>query len=146
SRVFGPALAGLLIKWLGEGPCFLINALSFIAVIGGLLTIRVRPAQTGPLDGSPIKNLQEGFHYVSRTRPVRALLLLIAFVSVFGLPYIVLMPIFASEVLAGGPGTLGVLMGAAGAGAFAGAFALAMRNRVTGLERIVSASVATFGV
>src|SRR5262249_42242267 len=91
-------------------------------------------------------NFQEGFHYVSRTRPVRALLLLVAFVSVFGLPYIVLMPIFASDVLKGGPGLLGILMGAAGVGALSGAFSLAMRTRVTGLERIVSASVATCGL
>ncbi|MEK6407407.1 MAG: MFS transporter [Acidobacteriota bacterium] len=145
SRVLGPALAGLLVGWLGEGPCFLINGISYLAVIGGLFAIRVRRERAGPAPGSAFSHLKEGFDYVLHTSPVRALLLLVAFVSIFGLPYIVLMPIFASEVLKGGPRALGVLLGAAGAGALAGALTLAARRHVEGLGRVVALSVAALG-
>lgn len=146
SRVIGPALAGILVEWLGEGPCFLINGISYIAVIAGLLTIRINNGRASQPSGSPLSNLREGFDYVSRTRSVRAILLLVAFVSIFGLPYIVLMPIFASEVLGGGAGTLGLLYGAAGLGALAGAMTLAARQRMHGLGRLVAMSVAALGV
>ncbi|HKP85082.1 MAG TPA: MFS transporter [Blastocatellia bacterium] len=146
SRVIGPAIAGLMLKWVGEGLCFLINGLSYIVIIAGLLTIRISGRQTDKPDDSPIKNLIEGFDYIRRERPVRALLLLVAFVSIFGLPYIVLMPVFASDVLKGGPGTLGILMGAAGVGALAGAFSLALRRQIQGLGRIPALSAAAFGL
>lgn len=145
SRVLGPALAGLLVGWLGEGPCFLINAISYLAVLAGLFAIRVSRDHTGSTDGTALSHLREGFDYVRHTRPVRALLLLVAFVSIFGLPYIVLMPIFASEVLRGGPRALGVLLGAAGTGALAGALTLAARRHVQGLGRVVALSVAALG-
>lgn len=145
SRVAGPAIAGLLVGWLGEGPCFLINGLSYIAVIAGLATIRMNGEVHARAEGSALANLREGFDYVRTTRPVRALLLLVAFVSVFGLPYTVLMPIFASEVLGGGPLALGGLLGATGAGALAGALTLAARKSVRGLGRVVASSVAAFG-
>jgi predicted MFS family arabinose efflux permease len=96
--------------------------------------------------GSPLTHLQEGFAYVYGTRPVRALLLLLAFVSLCGFPYMVLMPIFADRILGGGPRTLGILLGAAGVGALGGAVALAARRQVQGLGRIVALSVATTGV
>ena len=146
SRVAGPALAGLLVGWLGEGPCFLVNGLSYIAVITTLLTIRVSREGREQAQGSALANLREGFNYVRRTRPVRALLLLVAFVSIFGLPYAVLMPIFASEVLSGGPLALGGLLGATGVGALAGALTLAMRKSVHGLGRVVALSAGVFGV
>jgi MFS family permease len=145
SRVAGPAIAGLLVGWLGEGPCFLINGLSYVAVIAGLLTIRVRRDGQMQVEGSAFANLREGFDYVRRTRPVRALLVLVAFVSIFGLPYTVLMPIFASDVLGGGPRALGLLLGATGVGALAGALTLAARKSVQGLGRVVALSVAVFG-
>lgn len=145
SRVAGPAVAGLLVGWLGEGPCFLINGLSYIAVIAGLLTIKTSRGGKGQAEGSALANLREGFTYVRTTRPVRALLLLVAFVSIFGLPYTVLMPIFASEVLGGGPLALGGLLGATGVGALAGAFTLAARKSVRGLGRVVALSAAVFG-
>ncbi len=145
SRVLGPALAGLLVGWLGEGPCFLINGISYLAVIAGLFAIRVSRDQTGPSEGTALAHLKEGFDYVRHTKPVRALLLLVAFVSIFGLPYIVLMPIFASEVLEGGPRALGVLLGAAGIGALGGALTLAARRHVEGLGRVVASSVAALG-
>jgi MFS family permease len=145
SRVLGPALAGLLVGWLGEGPCFLINGISYLAVIAGLFAIRVSRGHIGPTDGTALAHLKEGFDYVLHTQPVRALLLLVAFVSIFGLPYIVLMPIFASEVLKGGPRALGVLLGAAGVGALGGALTLAARRQVEGLGRVVALSVAVLG-
>ena len=145
SRVLGPALAGLLVGWLGEGPCFLINAISYFAVLAGLFAIRVSRDLPVSTDGTALSHFREGFIYLRHTRPVRALLLLVAFVSIFGLPYIVLMPIFASEVLKGGPLALGVLLGAGGTGALAGALTLAARRRVQGLGRVVAMSVAALG-
>ena len=145
SRVLGPALAGLLVGWLGEGPCFLINAISYFAVLAGLFAIRLSRDLTMSTDGTALSHLREGFYYVRHTRPVRALLLLVAFVSIFGLPYIVLMPIFASEVLRGGPRALGVLLGAGGTGALVGALTLAARRHVKGLGRVVALSVAALG-
>jgi MFS family permease len=146
SRVIGPAIAGLLLKWVGEGFCFLINGVSYIAIIAGLLTIRLSNNQSPQPDGSPFRNLVEGFNYIRQIRPVRALLLLVACASIFGLPYIVLMPVVASDVLKGGPGALGILLGASGIGALSGAFTLALRSRVHGLGRIAGISAAAFGV
>ncbi len=146
SRIVGPAIAGLIVAWLGEGLCFLINAISYIAVIIGLFMIRVGKAHTDQPNGSVLSNLREGFDFVRTARPIRALLLLVASVSIFGLPYIVLMPIFASDVLHGGPRALGILMAGAGTGAMMGALTLAARRQVHGLGRLVAASVATLGV
>ncbi len=145
SRVLGPALAGLLVGWLGEGPCFLINGISYFAVLTGLFAIRVVKDPADSPSGTALSHLREGFDYVRHTRPVRALLLLVAFVSICGLPYIVLMPIFASEVLKRGPAALGVLLGAAGTGALGGALTLAARRNVHGLGRVVALSVAALG-
>jgi MFS family permease len=146
SRIIGPALAGLIISWLGEGLCFLINAISYVAVISGLLSIRIINDRGEQAAGSALSNLKEGFNYVRHTHAVRALLLLVAFVSVFGLSYIVLMPVFASDVLRGGPRALGLLMGAAGLGAMSGALTLAARRHTEGLGRAVALSVAALGV
>jgi MFS family permease len=145
SRILGPAMAGLLVGWFGEGPCFLINAISYFAVLAGLFAIRVNRQDHVVPDGTALSHLREGFNYVRQTRPVRALLLLVAFVSIFGLPYIVLMPIFASDVLKGGPRALGILLGAGGTGALAGALTLAARRRIQGLDRVVGLSVAALG-
>lgn len=145
ARIVGPAVAGVMVAWLGEGHCFFINGLSYLAIIAGLFAIRVsRRADTR--DGrSALSDLKEGFDYVRRTRPVRALLLLVALVSFFGLPYIVLMPIFADRVLEGGARALGVMMSAAGAGALAGALSLAARRNARGLGRVIAVSVIAFG-
>ncbi|HEV8716097.1 MAG TPA: MFS transporter [Candidatus Binatia bacterium] len=146
ARIVGPALAGVLVAWLGEGLCFLLNGLSYVAVIVGLLRMQLHHNPAERPVGSPLTHLQEGFAYVRGTRPVRALLLLLALVSLCGFPYMVLMPIFADRILGGGPRTLGILMGAAGVGALGGALALAARRQVQGLGRIVALSVATTGV
>jgi MFS family permease len=146
ARIVGPAVAGVLVAWLGEGMCFLLNGLSFVFIIAGLLALRVEAAQSERAEGSALANLKEGFDYVKGTRPVRALLLVVSTVSLFGLPYIVLMPIFADQILHGGPEALGMMMGAVGLGAMAGALTLAARREARGLGRVVSVCVAAFSV
>jgi MFS family permease len=146
ARIVGPAVAGLIVAWLGEGLCFLINGLSYLVVILGLLAIRVSNGQGSRPEGSALSSLIEGFDYVRRSRPVRAVLLLVALVSVCGLPYIVLMPIFADDVVGGGPRALGILLGAAGVGALGGGLFLATRSSAKGLGRLVALCVTVFGV
>jgi MFS family permease len=145
ARIVGPAIAGLIVAWLGEGLCFLLNGLSYVAVIAGLFVIRTTAARARQPEGSAISALKEGFDYVRKTGPVRALLFLVAFVSIFGLSYIVLMPIFADRVLGGGALAFGLMLGAAGVGALAGALTLAGRREVRGLGRVVALSVAALG-
>jgi MFS family permease len=146
ARIVGPAIAGILVATIGEGWCFLLNGASYIAVLIGLLMMSVSPHRKVPLPGSPVAHIIEGFRFTWRTGPVRALLLLLGAVSLFGTPYAVLMPIFAAEILRGGASALGLLMGASGFGALLGALSLAARNRVYGLGRWVAVSTAGFGV
>jgi MFS family permease len=145
ARIVGPAIAGILVASIGEGWCFLLNGASYIAVIVGLLMMRVTPHRKVLLPGSPLAHSVEGFRFVWRTSPVRALLILLGAVSLFGTPYAVLMPIFAAQILHGGAGGLGLLMGASGFGALLGALSLARRNKVHGLGRWVAISTAGFG-
>ncbi len=146
ARILGPAVAGALVATLGEGWCFLLNAVSYVAVIGGLLLMRIEPRPHLPREGTAIANIIEGFQYVRRTPPVRALLLMLGLVSLTGMPYAVLMPVFADPILHGGPRTLGLLMGASGVGALAAASLLAKREGVRGLGRWVALASAGFGV
>jgi len=146
ARVVGPAIAGVLVARLGEGWCFFVNGASYVAVIAGLLAmsdVRPRPpASAAP----PLERLREGFAYARRTRPVLALLLLLGVVSLAGMPYSVLMPVFADEILGGGPRILGMLMGASGVGALLGAFALALRRSTRGLGVFVALAAGGFGL
>jgi len=145
ARVLGPAVAGMLIASLGEGWCFFANAVSYIAVIAGLLMMKVEP-DTGPAHSNTgFHALVEGFIYVRRMRSIRALLLLLALMSVMGMPYSVLMPIFADRILQGGARGLGILMGATGLGALAGAILLAMRSHTGGLWKLVVYACGGFG-
>jgi len=146
ARIVGPALAGMLVAAVGEGWCFLLNGLSYVAVLGALMRMRLSAHVRVPLVGSPLRNVVEGFRYVARTPPVRALLLLLGLVSLFGMPYVVLMPIFAADILHGGASGLGILMGASGIGALAAALTLAARNRLIGLGRWVAMAAGGFGV
>lgn len=144
ARVIGPAIAGILVAKIGEGWCFFANAVSYIAVIIGLLLMRVdSPARA--LLASPLEHMMEGFRFVNRTAPIRALLLLLGLVSLVGMPYVVLMPIFADRILHGGARGLGILMGATGVGALLGALTLAFREGVKGLGRWVAWCSAGFG-
>ena len=146
ARVVGPAVAGLLVAAVGEGWCFLLNGISYLAVIAGLLLMDV-PKRPKPREQrSVLRDTIEGFRFVTRTAPVRSLLLLLGIVSLAGMPYAVLMPIFADQILHGGPRGLGLLMGATGLGALCGALSLAMRSGVRGLGRWVATSAGAFGV
>ena len=147
ARVVGPAVAGLLVAAVGEGWCFLLNGLSYLAVIAGLLMMRMPArARQQARRGSVARHALEGFGFVRRTAPVRLILTLIGMVSFAGMPYAVLMPIFAEDILHAGPRGLGILMGASGLGALGGALSLAARDNIRGLGRWVAVSAATFGV
>ncbi|MFT3767485.1 MAG: MFS transporter [Minicystis sp.] len=146
ARLLGPSVAGVLIAAVGEGYCFLIDAVSYVAVILSLLLMQVRPRERLARQSRVIAELTEGFRYVASFAPIRSILLLLALVSFAGMPYTVLMPVFAAGVLGGGPHTLGLLMGASGVGAVAGALWLASRRTVLGLGRTVVIAGALFGV
>ncbi len=146
ARILGPAIAGITVAAIGEGWCFFANAVSYIAVIAGLLFMVIPPREHGRPYASGLESLAEGFRFVSRTGPIRALLLLLGLVSVTGMPYAVLMPIFAAQVLHGGARGLGLLMGASGVGALAGTLTLAAKREVRGLGRWISLASLGFGV
>ena len=145
ARIVGPAVAGILVASIGEGWCFFANAVSYIAVIAGLLLMKIERTNTAPREGSPIEHIKEGFRFVRHTAPIRAILLLLGLVSLVGMPYSVLMPVFATKILHGNASTLGVLMGATGVGALIGALLLASRTELRGLGRFVFISCAGFG-
>ena len=145
ARLVGPAVAGVVVSLVGEGWCFAVNALSYLAVIAGLLLMDVPERAVAPPAGSALQSIQEGFGFVARTPPVRSLMLLLGLVSLMGMPYSTLMPVFADRILRAGAGGLGVLMGMSGAGALIGALALASKRSLRGLGRWVAWSSAAFG-
>jgi MFS family permease len=146
ARVVGPAIAGLLVAAVGEGWCFLLNGISYVAVIAGLAMMKV-PRRPRPLARrSAWRDTVEGFQFATRTKPIRALLVLLGLLSFAGMPYSVLMPVFAESILVAGPKGLGLLMGASGFGALGGALALVWRRGVRGLGRWVAVSAAAFGL
>jgi MFS family permease len=160
ARVVGPAVAGILVARLGEGWCFFANGVSYFAVIAGLLMMNVHAPARVSSKTSPYEHIKEGFQFVNRTAPIRALMILLGLVSVVGMPYAVLMPIFADKILHHGGQEfasligshdlgavrLGILMGAAGVGALLGALTLALRTGVKGLSRWIALCCAGFGV
>jgi len=145
ARIIGPAIAGILVAKIGEGWCFAANSLSYIAVIVGLLLMHVHCAPR-VTQHSPIEDIIEGFRWANQTRVIRALLLLLGLVSLVGMPYTVLMPIFADKILHGGARALGILMGATGVGALFGALTLAAKTGVKGLGRWVAFACGSFGI
>lgn len=146
ARIVGPAIAGLLVAAVGEAWCFLLNGVSYVAVVVGLLMMRMAPREPAPRRGSAFSRTVEGFAYVAKTAPIRGILMLLGLVSLVGMPYAVLMPIFADRILGGGAQGLGILMGASGIGALAAALTLAGRRTVHGLGRWVAISSICFGV
>ncbi len=146
ARLIGPSLAGLVIAASSEAWCFLIDGISYIAVIVSLLMMRVQAQAARRNAASTLQELHEGWSYVSGFLPIRTILLLFAVVSLMGMPFVVLMPVFAATVLRGGPHTLGFLMGAMGVGALISALSLAARKSVRGLIRIIPVAAAVFGV
>jgi MFS family permease len=145
ARLLGPAIAGVMIAAIGEGYCFLADGISYMAVIASLLAMHVPARAAQRARKRVIQDLAEGWRYVSQSPPIRAILLLLAAISLLGMPYTVLMPIFAGRVLQGGAHTLGWLMASIGVGALAGAVALAARTTVLGLGRVIPISAAIFG-
>lgn len=145
ARLIGPSLAGLVIAATNEGWCFFIDGVSYIAVIVSLLLMRVSVTAVERASVSMVEQLREGWAYVSTSIPVRSILLLFALVSLMGMPYVVLMPVFAVQVLNGGAHTLGFLMGAAGVGALASALSLVLRKSVRGLLKMLPIAAASFG-
>lgn len=145
ARVAGPAIAGVVVALVGEGWCFLLNGISYLAVIAGLFMMRL--GKTKPVhDGTaPMEKLREGFRFARHTKPIRALLELVAIVSFMALPFSVLMPIFAVQILHGGASAYGTLMGAVGVGAMFGALALASRQQLRGLGNVVAYAATGLG-
>jgi MFS family permease len=146
ARLIGPSLAGMLIAATSEGWCFLIDGISYIAVIASLLMMQLSATAVLRKTTSMLTELKEGWSYVAGFLPIRTILMLFAVISLMGMPFVVLMPIFAVKVLKGGPHTLGFLMGAMGVGALASALSLAARRSVRGLIRVIPVAAAVFGV
>ena len=146
ARVVGPAIAGFAMAWVGEGWCFFLNGLSFLAVIVALLMMRIDRTEIRPSEGSPLKSVIQGFHFAMRDVPVRSALLLLSVLSLFGLQYSVFMPIYANEILKGGRRMLGLLLSFAGVGAFLGALQFAARTHYKGLARWIAATSTTCAI
>jgi MFS family permease len=145
ARVVGPAIAGIIVSAVGEGWCFFGNAVSYLAVLASLLLLRLPRRDVTERRASPFEDILEGFRFVAGTRPIRSLLMLLGLVSMTGMPYATLMPVMAQDVLHSGASGLGLLMGAAGTGALAGALALAWHNSLRGLGRWVGLGAVSFG-
>jgi len=145
ARLVGPSVAGVLIAAAGEGWCFFADGVSYLAVIASLLMMRLLPTPARGRDQDVLAELRDGVRYAFGFAPIRSVLLLLALISLMGMPYTVLMPLMAGRVLNGGPHTLGFLMGATGVGALSGAVYLASRRSVVGLGRVIPAAAALFG-
>ncbi|MGA2617181.1 MAG: MFS transporter [Thermoguttaceae bacterium] len=146
ARLIGPAVAGCVIGLCGEWPCFLLNSLSYVAVLGSLAAMRVRPVARPVSKLGIVEGFSEGFEYVAGSMPIRTLLLLLGTVSMMAAPLMVLMPVLATEVLHGGPHTLGLLTAALGLGALAASLFLAARKSVVGLSKVIALATAAFGL
>src|SRR6266567_4353817 len=146
ARVVGPAIAGFAIAWLGEGWCFFLDGLSFVAVIVALLMMRIPKTEMRPSDESPLKSLVQGFQFAMSDLPIRSTLLLLSVLSLFGLQYSVFMPIYAQDILKGNARTLGLLMSSAGVGAVLGALHFAARTNYKGLARWIGATSITCAI
>src|SRR4051794_2740715 len=146
SRIIGPSIGGVIIAAVGEGWCFALDAVSYLAVIGSLMAMQVVRRPMPKKETRMREELATGFRYVTQFVPVRSALLLLSLVSIMGMPYTVLMPAISANVLHGGPHTLGFLMTASGAGALGGALYLASRRSVLGLGRAMAVAAATFGI
>lgn len=145
ARLVGPSVAGLLITVMGEGLCFLINGISYFAVLAALSAMKIKPRSIEVAKGNILMDLKEGLGYVLGFAPIRYILMLIALISFTAMPYTVLMPVFASEILHGGPQTLGFLMGASGMGALTGVVYLASRQNIRGIEKNIPLAAGLFG-
>jgi predicted MFS family arabinose efflux permease len=146
ARLIGPAIGGLLIARVGEAYCFLIDGVSYIAVIIALLAMRFKPKPMPKITGSPLERIKDGFDYAFGCPPIRAILLLSAIVSFLGMQYTVLVPVFADKILQGDAQTLGFLMAASGVGAVSGGIYLVTRKTVVGLGKLIILGPALLGM
>ncbi|MFA5500319.1 MAG: MFS transporter [Candidatus Omnitrophota bacterium] len=146
ARLIGPSIAGILVALMGEGMCFLINGVSYIAVIFALLNMSITPRMIKEKNKPIIQGLKEGISYTMNNPTIKAIMLITALISLVGMSYVVLMPVFAKDVLGGNSGTLGYLMGASGLGALLGALYLASRKSIKGLGRISFFTANIFGI
>lgn len=146
ARIIGPSIAGVLIALVGEGWCFLLNGVSFLAVIVALFAMKVQRAQKPPSQQHVFQEIVQGFSYTFRSVPIRSILLLLGLISLVGMPYAVLMPVMVRNVLHGDSRVLGLLMASIGIGALTGAYFLASRESVRGLEKIIALGCFIFSV
>lgn len=146
ARFIGPTVGGILIALVGEGWCFFLNGMSFLAVIAALLAMVVIDTQQASGKSSVLSELREGLRYSFNFVPIRYLLILVATTSFFGLPFQVFMPVYAKDILGGGAELLGFLTGSMGAGALVGAFYLASRKTLCGIPRLILLAAAVFSV
>jgi MFS family permease len=146
ARLIGPSIAGILIATVGEGICFVLNAVSYLAVIGCFAAMKIKPHQRTVSTEPVLRDLRQGIAYVFGFAPMRSILLLLGLISFMGVPFQILMPVFAKDILHGGPSALGFLMGCSGAGAFFGAIYLASRRTVWGLETFIAVATGIFGL
>jgi MFS family permease len=146
GRLVGPAIAGVLIAGIGSAYCFLIDGVSYIAVIASLLAMNIRPKKIAVQGGNALQKIKEGFVYAFGFAPIRAILMLMALFSLVAMPYTTFVPIFATQILHGDAHTLGFLMASSGLGAVAGALYLTTRQTVLGLGRIIAFAPAVCGV
>ncbi len=146
ARLIGPSVAGVLISAVGEGMCFLLNGVSYLAVLGALLAMKVPHGAKKAAAEPVLKRLREGFRYTFSYAPIRYIIMLLALTSLTGMPYTVLMPVFVKEILRGGPKALGFMMACSGAGALAAALLLASRKSAAGLEKRIPAAGLIFGM
>jgi MFS family permease len=146
ARLIGPSVAGLLLATVGEGICFLSNAISYLFVIGSLLMMKVNKGRQKRSGTPMLTELKDGFSYAFGFPPIRHIILLLALVSIMSMPYVVLMPVFAKEILHGDSQTFGFLMGAAGLGALMGGIYLASWKTILKIGRIIPVSTAIFGI
>ncbi len=145
ARLVGPSIAGVLIAVVGEGSCFLINGLSYIVVIASLLRMEIVPRAGGAVKKHVLHELKEGVIYTFGFAPIKYVILLLSLVSIMGVSFVVLMPVFAREVLRGGSHTFGFLMGAIGLGSLIAALYLASKRTVLGLVRLIPLAAGVFG-
>jgi MFS family permease len=146
ARFIGPSLAGLLIAAVGEGVCFLINGLSFVPVIGSLLAMKITAVKTAKLRTPILRGLKEGCSYTFGFAPIRSILLFLTLISLMAMPYTILMPVIARDILHSGARTFGFLVTASGCGALVAALFLAARRNVKGLGKLIVVGAAVFGI
>jgi MFS family permease len=146
ALLIGPSIAGILIVFFGEGPCFVLNGMSYLALIGALHFMKIPERKIAAANLQVGRGIWEGANYAFRSVPIRSILLLVALVSFMGVSYMLLMPVFAETVLRGGPREFGYLMSATGVGALAGAVFLASRRNILGLGKVIVGTGVFYGI